>query len=178
MSSSDVVNLHGELRLSACECLNQSPESSLTAILTAEPPAAAITGLRSDSGVDSQLLITLQFQSLVKLKHIRLLATSDDSADCSFSGPKQVRLFINRPNLSFADCESEPPTEILQLTPSQLGGDASIMLKFVKYQSVQSLTLFVESNQNDSEVTGMQWLAVFGSTREGMNVAEIKKQEE
>lgn len=49
--------------------------------------------------------------------------------------------------------------------------------RFVKFQAVNILTLFIEDNQG-AETTLIHKIAVFGSSGEKMNVNEIKKQQE
>ena len=46
--------------------------------------------------------------------------------------------------------------------------------RYVKFQSVTKLSIFIESNQADEETTVLQKIAIFGSSGERMNVADIK----
>ena len=48
------------------------------------------------------------------------------------------------------------------------------MCRYVKFQSVTKLSIFIESNQGDEETTVLQKIAIFGSSGERMNVADIK----
>ena len=47
--------------------------------------------------------------------------------------------------------------------------------RLVKFQNVNVLTVFVESNQGDEETTIIQQIKVIGSGGETFNVSEIKK---
>lgn len=47
--------------------------------------------------------------------------------------------------------------------------------RFVKFQSVNTLSVFVESNQGDAETTIIQKVALQGSMGQTMNVGDIKK---
>ena len=159
---------------------------SLQSILTG-------TGLlRSDSSVDPQLLLKLSFREPVKLRGFKLLSTAgttssaaasasiqSESADgATESAPKTVKLYVNSPNLSFADTDSTPPTETIVLGREEVGGEREVKVKFVKYQSVTGLTLLVEDNADDSEVTVIHRLELIGAPIAGMNVNELKKQED
>ena len=145
--------------------------------------------LRSDASVDPQLLIKLSFREPVKLRGFRLLSTSTSSSTASASvttegadghsesAPKTLKLFVNAPNLSFADADSLTPTEVITLTAADVSGEREVRVKFVKYQHVTSLSLLVEDNLDDADVTAIHQLQFIGATIAGMNVAEIKKQE-
>jgi hypothetical protein len=50
-----------------------------------------------------------------------------------------------------------------------------VPLKFVKFQNVRSLTVFIEDNQGSSDCTQVQKLAIIGSTVETTNMSELKK---
>ena len=47
--------------------------------------------------------------------------------------------------------------------------------RFVKFQSLTCLSIFVASNQGDEDHTRIQKIAIFGQSGETMNVADIKK---
>eukprot|EP00163_Fabomonas_tropica_P002910 TRINITY_DN1236_c0_g1_i1.p2 TRINITY_DN1236_c0_g1~~TRINITY_DN1236_c0_g1_i1.p2 ORF type:complete len:143 (-),score=35.44 TRINITY_DN1236_c0_g1_i1:934-1362(-) len=124
--------------------------------------------LKSDC--DEQLLLYIPFNEAVKLKDIRIKAPADGS------GPKTVKLYINQPNLGFSDMEDIAPVQELELTEQQLNQEGpAIPLKFVKFQHVTSLTIFIENNHNDDEVTTVSRIQLYGQPIHGFNVAEIKK---
>ena len=142
--------------------------------------------LRSDASVDAQLLLKLSFREPIKLRGFRLLSTSTSASSSvevenadghTESAPKTLKLFVNSPNLSFADADSLTPTEVLTLSKADCAGDREVRVKFVKYQHVQSLQLLVEDNQDDADVTALHHLELIGATIAGMNVNELKKQE-
>jgi len=96
---------------------------------------------------------------------------------CVASGPRKIKLFVNEPSLGFDRAEAEPAVQDLVLEKEELDG-RQIPLKLVRFQNVSSLQIFVESNQEESDVTFINKLSVFGTTVAGMNVGEIKKPEE
>ena len=148
--------------------------------------------LRSDSSVDPQLLLKLSFREPIKLRGLKLLSTAHSAASTSASAsvqsenpdgntesaPKTLKLYVNSPNLSFADTDSTPPTESIVLARDEVGGEREVKVKFVKYQNVTGLTILVEDNMEDSEVTVINRLDLIGSTIAGMNVNELKKVDE
>ena len=145
--------------------------------------------LRSDASVDPQLLIKLSFREPVKLRGLKLLSTASTASTSASvqsenpdgnteSAPKTLKLYVNSPNLSFADTDSTPPTETIVVGREEVGGEREVKVKFVKYQNVTGLTILVEDNQDDSDVTVIQRLELIGATIAGMNVNELKKVDE
>jgi len=148
--------------------------------LNADPktyPRSILEGhgiLKSDPEVDQQVMLVIPFREAVKLKSIRFLCDSKDSDDES-SGPKDVHLFVDRPNFSFSDAESAVAPQVLKLTPANLSLGAAVPLKFVKFQNVHSLTVFISSNQSDTEITSLNELELFGFPIAGTNMNELRK---
>lgn len=50
--------------------------------------------------------------------------------------------------------------------------------RYVKFQAVNHLSIFIEDNQGDEEVTRVGKIQLLGAAGQTMNVAEIKKVEE
>lgn len=109
-------------------------------------------------------------------------------------GPKEIKLFINQPSLGFEAADADQPTQgtflrqynkdhrrlmyrvALTLTKEQLSADAeAIALRYVKFQSVHSLAIFVSDNQANSEVTSLSSVRVYGTPVATTNVDELKK---
>jgi hypothetical protein len=111
--------------------------------------------LRSDTESDAQLIIVVTFREGVKLRGIRFLATeAKTEQEAESSGPAVVKLFLGRPNYSFSDCEAERPTDVLKLTKAQIESGEEVKVQYVKFSgNVTSLTLFIESNQEDSRTS-------------------------
>lgn len=80
--------------------------------------------------------------------------------------------------MGFEDCEDVDPTQTLHLTTEDLKESADpIALKFVRYQRVTSLTIFVEDNQG-GEVSALGAIKLFGRPVESTNMADFKKKPE
>jgi len=94
------------------------------------------------------------------------------------NNPSKIHIYVNRENLGFEDCEDVDPTQTLHLTTEDLREGADpIPLKFVRYQRVTSLTLFVEDNQG-GEVSALGGIKLFGRPVESTNMADFKKKPE
>jgi PITH domain len=89
--------------------------------------------------------------------------------------PSKVLLYVNRDNLGFEDCEDVDPTQTLHLTSEDM--KKPIQLKYVKYQRVKSLTLFIEDNQG-GDTTALGGLKLFGYPVDSTNMNDFKKQQQ
>lgn len=87
--------------------------------------------------------------------------------------PSKVHVYVNRENLGFEDCEQVDPTQTFHITTEDM--KKPLMLKYVKYQRVKSLTIFIEDNQG-GEVTALGGLKIMGRPVAGVNMSDFKKQ--
>jgi hypothetical protein len=89
-----------------------------------------------------------------------------------------VNLYVNRENFGFEDAEDVDPTQTIHLTAEDLKESADpLLLKFVKFQRVQSITLFIEDNQG-GDVTAIGQLKFFGRPVSTTNMKDFKKRQE
>ncbi|KAJ3106151.1 Thioredoxin-like protein 1 [Phlyctochytrium planicorne] len=95
------------------------------------------------------------------------------------NAPKSIRTFINQTStLSFDEVDSITETERLELTESSYAENALIPLRFVKYQSVHSITIFVENNLGGNDNTIIKQLILYGSPVESTrDLSELNKPE-
>ncbi|XP_071932193.1 PITH domain-containing protein At3g04780 isoform X2 [Coffea arabica] len=141
---------------SGVECLNQSSTHSL--------PNALKQGYREDEGLvlesdaDEQLLIYIPFNQVVKLHSIIIKGPEEE-------GPKTVKLFSNREHMGFSNVNDFPPSDTAVLSEDNLKGKP-VILKYVKFQNVRSLTVFVEDNQSGSDITKVEKIVLCGTTVE------------
>jgi hypothetical protein len=88
-----------------------------------------------------------------------------------------VKIYANRNNLGFEDIDDVDPTTELELSNEDLRESADpITLKFVNYQRVKSLTIFIEDNAG-GDVSALGALKIFGKPVATTNMADFKKQE-
>ena len=55
---------------------------------------------------------------------------------------------------------------------------SSVTCRYVKFQTVNHLSIFIEDNQGDEDVTRVGKIQLLGTAGQTMNVAEIKKVED
>jgi hypothetical protein len=146
----------GAVAISQAECLNEAPGQTLRALLEAQNSARTAT-VRSDC--DAQLLIRLEFGERVRI-HSVLIEGPPQLA------PKHVRLFVNRDSFDFDNAESRPAVQELDFTEKHTkpGEGVPILLRFVKFQEVKVLHVFVENNQGGGDVTEITKLVMIGSS--------------
>lgn len=153
---------------SGVECLNQNSAHAL--------PNALKQGYREDDGLnlesdaDEQLLIYVPFNQVVKLHSIVVKGPEEE-------GPKTVKLFANREHMGFSNVNDFPPSDTVVLSEDNLKGKP-VVLKYVKFQNVRSLTIFIEDNQSGSEISKVQKIALYGSTVETTDMKGLKKIED
>jgi thioredoxin len=122
-----------------------------------------------ESDVDEQLIIGVPFNQTVKLHSLKLVAASKAHA------PKSIKLYVNRPTLGFDEVDSVEPTQTLDLTEEDYADDKLIPLRFVKWQSVSSVVIFIGSNLGEEETTQLRQLIFVGQTVETTKMDDLKK---
>jgi len=152
------------------ECLNQAVGHTITSAFKEEPSEDDNSYLESDT--DEQLLIHFPFTQAVKVHSLVIQSPKDGS------GPRRIKLFVNAPTIGFAEAADSDGTQSFDLTEDSIQEAKPITLRFVKFQNVNCLSLFVESNQNDDETTAIKWIKILGYSGEVMDVSKIKKTEE
>eukprot|EP00775_Hariotina_reticulata_P010262 gene10262-10421_t len=150
------------------ECLNEKPDHAAANAL--KQGYREDDGLYLESDTDEQLLVNIHFNQKVRIHSIVIKGPEEE-------GPKLVKLYTNRMSLGFSDADSVPCAQQLDLTSKELAGEA-VVLKLTKFNSVNILSILIDSNQSDTETTKVSKIALSGTAGEVFNVAEIKKQEE
>lgn len=144
------------------ECLNQKSSNPVSNVWAKDD-----TTLESDT--DEQLIIIVPFNQTVKLHSIRLVAGPDMA-----TAPKEIKTFVNRLTLGFDEADSIPETETLTLTEKDYLPNTVVPLRFVRYQNVNSVVLFISSNQGDEESTVLKQLVFYGSPVETTKVSLLR----
>ncbi|KAK7437715.1 hypothetical protein VKT23_018431 [Stygiomarasmius scandens] len=151
------VSLLQYLDLQQLNCLNESTEHTLKHIVSEKKLNASGEYLESDA--DEQLLLNIAFNQAVRVKSI--IIKSKELAQA----PKSIKLAVNRPSLGFEDIEDagEPAiAQVLELSEEDVKEGKPIALRFVRFQSVNSLHVFVGSNHGGEEVTRIDAIDVIG----------------
>ena len=125
-----------------------------------------------ESDTDEQLMIFMPFQSMLKVHTIHLTSQNptEEEDDELPSRPKLVKVYINRPSiLSFDEAEGTPATQEIALSEKDWDpktNTAKLELRFVKFQNVTSLVLFVVESEGDNEKVRVDRIRIVGETGE------------
>ncbi|KAF2481047.1 PITH domain-containing protein [Neohortaea acidophila] len=146
---------------------------------SSKPAAASSTAKKEwiESDTDEQLMLFIPFQSTVKLHSIQL--TSVTSSDSDIIRPKTIHLYTNRSTvLGFDEGEDAPKTQSFELTEKDWDAKTStarLDLRFVKFQNITSLVIFVVDGDGDGEKTRIDRLRFFGETGEKRAMGKLEK---
>ncbi|KAI5454221.1 hypothetical protein NCC49_004284 [Naganishia albida] len=147
-------------------CLNESSAHGIKTIVGSDAGRKGSGWLESE--VDPELLIHLPFNQPVKIKSISIFSAISPS-----QAPKTIQLFINQPTLDFSDVANLTPTQEIVLSEKDIKGER-VEVRFVKFQSVNSLSILVKDNQGDEETTRIDSIDVFGSVVHATSKEPVK----
>lgn len=168
------ISLLEFIDLSQLDCLNENSEHTVKSILAQKKRNTTSSYLISDA--DEQLLINIRFNQSVRVRSIVIHASVIGQAPCT------IKLAANRPNLGFEDIENATEPEIAQvltLTEEDVTEGRPIPLRFVRFQAVTSLHIFIGSNHGHEEETRIDAIDVFGVPVETTkDLSGLRKQDE
>jgi hypothetical protein len=160
MSEQDLTALYVK---SQSYCLNFDPAHPMSNLYVSDDALF----LKSDT--DEQLLIHIVFQTAARLSSIALRSSLDGST------PTSVRLFANLISPGFTDINELEPTQVITVGDTELSTGRKIILKQVKFQRCDSLTIFIAENRGE-DFTTLSGLKIFGFTLDSLDVGSIHHQ--
>mmetsp|Transcript_115789 Transcript_115789/g.180961 ORF Transcript_115789/g.180961 Transcript_115789/m.180961 type:complete len:137 (-) Transcript_115789:109-519(-) len=131
-------------------CLNENPDHPLSHALDKQN---SDTFLESD--VDHQLLLNIPFKQRLAIHCLKISTKGDPE-----TAPAFLRIFVNNADLDFDEAEGDDPT-FETLLPLESVENNVIELPAGKFQSVESLQIFVEENYG-APVTRIHYLDIVG----------------
>jgi len=130
-------SLYQRIDFGNLSCLNETEEDSAKKIFKPYEQRLNRTDF-VESDADEELLINIPFTGNVKLKGLIIIGGEEDTH------PDKVRLYKNRPNMTFSDATSTPDQEFELVRDEE--GKLEYKTKIVKFSSVYHLTLHFPSN--------------------------------
>lgn len=136
------------------------------------------------SDTDEQLMLYIPFQSTLKIHSLQLTScpaseSEDADEDEEVSRPKTIHIYSNRANvLGFDEAEGIAPLQVIELSENDWDaktGTAKVELRFVKFQNVTSLVIFVVDNMAGSEKTRVDRVRILGETGETRKMGKLEK---
>ena len=92
--------------------------------------------------------------------------------------PKTLQFYTNRPHiLGFEEAEDITATQVIQLSEKDWDstGTATVPLRFVKFQNVTSLVLFVVNGNGSGDKVRIDRLRIIGETGEKRELGKLEK---
>ena len=137
------------------------------------------------SDTDEQLMLFIPFQSTLKIHSLHITSTrplpasEDRDDDDAPMRPKTIKLYTNRPStLGFEEADDIQPTQSLELKGSDWDdktGTAKMELRFVKFQNVSSLVVFVVDGNGDGDKVRVDRIRIIGEKGEKKDLGKLAK---
>lgn len=137
-----------------------------------------------ESDTDEQLMLYVPFKSKLKIQSLQITSLppkrsgGDNDEDIPLR-PRTIKLYSNEPHiLGFEEAEDFPATQEITLEPRDWDegtGTARIDLRFVKFQNVTSLVLFVFDGDGEGEKVRVDRLRIIGETGEKRALGKLEK---
>ncbi|BCR83227.1 thioredoxin-like protein 1 [Aspergillus chevalieri] len=134
-----------------------------------------------ESDTDEQLMLYVAFQSRLKIHslHVTSLPPADGEEDERPMQPKTIHVYANRSQvLGFDEAEDIPPVQTVTINPEDWDkqtGTAKVELRFVKFQSVNSLVLFFADGDGNSEKLRVDRIRIMGEAGEKREMGKLEK---
>jgi hypothetical protein len=136
-----------------------------------------------ESDTDPQLMLFMPFQSTLKVHTLHLtsvLPSEGSSPDDEVPmRPRTIHLYTNRAhNLGFEEADDIQPTQTFEIKSSDWDAEtatAKLELRFVKFQNVTSLVLFVVDGDGDGERTRIDRVRLVGESGEKREMGKLEK---
>ncbi|KAG9639712.1 DUF1000-domain-containing protein, partial [Aureobasidium melanogenum] len=154
-----------------------------TVFNTAQPSAISKSSSAAgkdwiESDTDEQLMMYMPFQSSLKVHSLHITSFPTEGDD-DVVRPRTLKLYTNKSNvLSFDEAESIPSTQDITLQESDWDaktGTARVDLRFVKFQNVTSLVIFVAEGEGEGEKTRIDRIRIIGETGEKRAMGKLEK---
>ncbi|KAI4220157.1 MAG: hypothetical protein L6R36_007820 [Xanthoria steineri] len=137
----------------------------------------------AESDTDEQLMLFIPFQSTLKVHslHITSLPSKDlnTEADEVPMRPKTIQLYSNRAHvLGFEEADDVEPTQAITLQQEDWDtttGTVKVDLRYVKFQNVSSLVLFIVDGEGDGERVRIDRLRVVGEKGSKRELGKLEK---
>lgn len=136
-----------------------------------------------ESDTDEQLMLFIPFQSTLKIHSLHITSLPPKDADGDKDEipmrPKTIQIYSNRSHiLGFDEAEDVPATQTITLEArdwDEKTGTAKIELRFVKFQNVTSLVVFISDGDGEGEKVRIDRLRIIGETGEKRELGKLEK---
>jgi len=125
-------------------------------------------------------MMFVPFQSTLKVHTIQITSlppTAEDDDEVPMR-PKTIQIYSNRPHiLGFEEADDIPATQAITLSENDwdASGTATLSLRFVKFQNVTSLVIFIVDGDGEGEKIRVDRIRVIGETGEKRELGKLEK---
>ena len=126
-------------------------------------------------------MLYVPFQSTLKIHSLHITSiqsTDEDDADAP-RRPAEIKIYTNRSHvLGFEEAEDAVPTQETALTLKDWDArtnTAKIELRYVKFQNITSLVIFVAAAENNAEKTRIDRIKIIGESGEKRDPGKLEK---
>ncbi|TAQ88405.1 hypothetical protein B7494_g3270 [Chlorociboria aeruginascens] len=136
-----------------------------------------------ESDTDEQLMLFMPFQSTLKVHTLQITSlppTSEDDQEVPMR-PRTLKIYPNHPHIiGFEEADGIPATQtiILEANDWDSTGTATVALRFVKFQHVSSLVLFIVDADRQGDKVRIDRLRVIGDSGEKRDLGKLEKIED
>jgi len=136
-----------------------------------------------ESDTDPQLMLFVPFHSTLKIHTLHITSfeqqSSSEVEDEIPMRPRTIQLYTNRAhNLGFEEAEDIQATQTFELSTKDWDsetGTAKLELRYVKFQNVTSLVLFVVDGDGEGERTRVDRIRIIGESGEKREMGKLEK---
>ena len=92
--------------------------------------------------------------------------------------PQTLQFYINRPHiLGFEEADDIPATQVVKLSEKDWDstGTATISLRFVKFQNITTLIMFVVDGEGSGDKVRVDRVRIIGETGEKRDPGKLEK---
>lgn len=133
-----------------------------------------------ESDTDEQVMLFIPFQSTIKLHTLHVTSIPQPDND-DIVRPKTVHLYTNRSHvLGFDEAEDTPAAQTLVIGEKDWDAKthtAKLELRFVKFQNISSLTVFLADGDGNGEKMRVDRVRLFGESGEKRVMGKLEKVE-
>jgi hypothetical protein len=112
---------------------------------------------------------------IIQITSLPSTAEGDDEVPMR---PKTIQLYPNRPHiLGFEEADDIPATQSIIISEKDWDetGTATLSLRFVKFQNVTSLVLFIVDGDGEGERVRVDRIRIIGETGEKRELGKLEK---
>ncbi|CCU76752.1 thioredoxin [Blumeria hordei DH14] len=134
-----------------------------------------------ESDSDEQLMLFIPFQSRIKIHSLLITSLPASSSTSTYElamRPRTIKIYTNHAcTLGFEEAEEVTPTQEITLVDSDWdeSGTATICLRYVKFQNVSSIVLFIVDGDGSCERTRIDRLRLVGERGEKRDPGRLEK---